>query len=75
MPQMHRARLQATGRLRSIRSYEGRTIEGVAFLMQLPKRVARLLAPVLVCFEVLGIILVVVGARKMEASLDRSKNP
>jgi len=43
--------------------------------MRLPKRFSQLFAPVLVCFGVLGIILVVVGARKMEASLDRGKNP
>jgi hypothetical protein len=36
--------------------------------MRLPKLVSRLLAPVLVCFGVLGIVMVVVGARKKEAS-------
>jgi hypothetical protein len=35
--------------------------------MRLPKLFRMLLAPVLVCFGVLGIIMVVVGARKKEA--------
>lgn len=43
--------------------------------MRLPRFFRIPLSPVLVCFGVLGIILVIVGARKMEASHDRSKNP
>ena len=76
MPQLHRARLQATGRLRPVRTYEGRTIEGAAQLMRLPRFFRVFLAPIMVCFGVLGIILVIVGSRKMEASHHvRSKNP
>lgn len=44
--------------------------------MLLPKLFRVFLAPILVCFGVLGIILVIVGSRKMEASHHvRSKSP
>jgi hypothetical protein len=40
--------------------------------MRLPRFFRVLLSPVLVCFGVLGIIMVIVGARKKEASHETS---
>jgi hypothetical protein len=44
--------------------------------MRLPKLFRVLLAPIIVCVGALGIVLVIVGSRKMKASHDRRcKNP